>query len=116
MFLHTGAVDKVVKTVGELVYVYETAHATSSRTSIRAEIQVVESTDFNLIRSGLRPLLDLIANVPHDTDISRGQAVKRGDDWFNVTRIEDEQDGQGIVASKRVVLVRISPGSRDMRS
>lgn len=116
MFFNTGAVDRIIKTVGESISIYETARTTTSRTTLKAEVQPVEATDFNLVRAGLRPLLDVVANVPHDTEVSRGWAVKKGDDWYNVTRIEVQEDGQGVVVSKRLLLTLLSPGSRDMRS
>jgi hypothetical protein len=116
VYLGVGAVDHAVKIAGEQIEIFVTAHDTSTKTKVRAEIVPVDSTDFNLMKAGLRPFLDLVANVPHDTSVSRGYAVKHNGDWYDVSRIEDEKTHAGVVASRRLILVRVSPGGLDMRS
>ncbi len=116
MFMNTGAVDWAIKMAGEPVDIYTADHSVQTGTGVPAEIQQVDSSNLKATRAGLRPLLDLLANVPSNTTVDRGYAVKHGSNWYEVVRLEDHKDAQGVLVSRRLMLALLSPGVRDMRA
>lgn len=114
MFLNPGAADTAVLSCGEELVIYEVPGDETTKQRIRAEVRSVDSTDFLLLRAGLRPNVDLVANVTSTTEAEAGQRVQYDGAEYRLLRVETLRDPAGHVQSRRLLLVALSPGGHDL--
>lgn len=115
MFMNPGAVDAAIFQAGEPLDIFARAHESTTKCSTYAEISLVNNTSFSLIKAGLRPNVDAIANIPSSCQaVEEGNAVKWRGSWYQIGRVEESRDSLGVVLNRRLQLVLLSPGGLDM--